>query len=168
MRRWLALFSFFICLAMFVIAPEQSAAQQSCDSLTSLRIPNATVTSATAINPPPDLVIPIPPGPIGPGRDLHISQPFCRVIAFSAPTSDSHISFEVWLPAAGSWNGKFEAVGNGGFIGQFGYQELETALKRGYATAGTDTGHASGNDESWAMGHPEKLVDWSYRAVHEM
>jgi feruloyl esterase len=90
------------------------------------------------------------------------------VIAFSAPTSDSHISFEVWLPPASSWNGKFEAVGNGGFIGQIGYGALETALKRGYATAGTDTGHASGNDESWAMGHPEKLIDWSYRAVHEM
>jgi feruloyl esterase len=168
MRRWLALFSFSICLAIFVAAPEQSAAQQSCDSLTSLKIPNATVTSATAINPPPELVIPIPPGPIGPARDLHISQPFCRVIAFSAPTSDSHISFEVWLPVAASWNGKFEAVGNGGFIGQIGYQALETALKRGYATAGTDTGHATGNDESWAMGHPEKLIDWSYRAVHEM
>ena len=66
------------------------------------------------------------------------------------------------------WNGKFEAVGNGGFIGQIGYSALAAALNRGYATASTDTGHASGNDESWALGHPEKLIDWSYRAVHEM
>ena len=161
----------FVLLASFAIAPAPAAAQQSCDSLASLKIPNATITSATAIDPPQDLVIHIPglPGYPGiPASDLHVTVPFCRVIAFSAPTSDSHISFEVWLPLAASWNGKFEAVGNGGFIGQIGYVDLAAALKRGYATAGSDTGHASGNDESWALGHPEKLVDWSYRAVHEM
>ncbi|HKV04289.1 MAG TPA: tannase/feruloyl esterase family alpha/beta hydrolase [Candidatus Acidoferrales bacterium] len=157
-----------ISLVGIALVPARAAAQQSCDSLTSLKIPNATITSATAVTPPPDLMIPLPAGPIGPGRDLHVGVPFCRVVAFSAPTSDSHISFEVWLPAAANWNGKFQAVGNGGFIGQIGYGELLAALKRGYATAGTDTGHASGNDESWALGHPEKLVDWSYRAVHEM
>jgi feruloyl esterase len=143
-------------------------AQQSCESLTSLKISNATITSATAIAPPPDLVIPLPPGPLGPATKLSIAQPFCRVIAFSSPTSDSHIVFEVWLPATDRWNGKFEAVGNGGFIGQISYSALAAQLNRGYATAGSDTGHASGNDESWALGHPEKLIDWSYRAVHEM
>jgi Tannase and feruloyl esterase len=168
MRCRRTFFFCLVCVVVFGFTPERAAAQQSCDSLTALKIPNATVTSATAINPPPDLVIPIPAGPIGPGRDLNISQPFCRVIAFSAPTSDSHISFEVWLPAAERWNGKFEAVGNGGFIGQISYTALAAQLNRGYATASTDTGHASGNDESWALGHPEKLVDWSYRAVHEM
>jgi feruloyl esterase len=166
MGRWL-----FFCLIFLMVlgmAPKQVAAQQSCDSLISLKIPNATVTSATAINPPPDLVIPLPPSPISPASKLSVSEPFCRVAAFSTPTSDSHISFEVWLPLAARWNGKFEAIGNGGFIGQIGYTALAAALNRGYAAAGTDTGHASGNDESWALGHPEKLVDWSYRAVHEM
>jgi feruloyl esterase len=156
----------FVCLAAF--APARAVAQQSCDSLTTLKIPNATITSAAAIDPPPDLSIPLPPSPIGPASTLTIATPFCRVVAFSAPTSDSHISFEVWLPVTARWNGKFEAVGNGGFIGQIGYSALAAALNRGYATASTDTGHASGNDESWALGHPEKLVDWSYRAVHEM
>jgi feruloyl esterase len=157
-----------LLLAGLWLAPPRVVAQQSCEALTSLRIPNATVSSATAIHPPPGLVIHLPPSPIGPASDLTISVPFCRVIAFSAPTGDSHISFEVWLPLATTWNGKFEAVGNGGFIGQIGYTALATALERGYATAGTDTGHASGNDESWALGHPQKLIDWSYRAVHEM
>jgi feruloyl esterase len=168
MRQRLIPFLCLVCLAGFAFIPAPAAAQQSCESLTSLKIPNATITSASAINPPPDLVMPLPPGPAAPAGDLHVAVPFCRVVAFSAPTSDSHISFEVWLPAAATWNGKFEAVGNGGFIGQIGYGALATALKRGYATAGTDTGHASGNDESWALGHPEKLIDWSYRAVHEM
>jgi len=164
-------FVFILCVisfAAFALSPAPAAAQQSCESLTSLKIPNATITSATAIDPPPELVMHIPAvGPI-PASDLHVATPFCRVIAFSAPTSDSHIVFEVWLPVTAQWNGKFEAVGNGGFIGQIGYNALAAALNRGYATASTDTGHASGDDESWALGHPEKLVDWSYRAVHEM
>jgi feruloyl esterase len=154
--------------ATLLLIPGRAAAQQSCESLTSLKIPNATITSATAIDPPPDVVIPLPPGPLGPATKLSIERPFCRVIAFSTPTSDSHISFEVWLPATDRWNSKFEAVGNGGFIGQISYTALAAQLNRGYATASTDTGHASGNDESWALGHPEKLIDWSYRAVHEM
>jgi feruloyl esterase len=168
MRQRLIPFLFMVCLAGLAFVPARASAQQSCESLTSLKIPDATVTSATAIDPPPDLTIALPPGPAGPGSDLHVSNSFCRVVAFSTPTSDSHINFEVWLPVTARWNGKFEAIGNGGFIGQIGYGALAAALNRGYATASTDTGHASGNDESWAMGHPEKLIDWSYRAVHEM
>ncbi|HTR47486.1 MAG TPA: tannase/feruloyl esterase family alpha/beta hydrolase [Verrucomicrobiae bacterium] len=168
MRNRFIAFLFSFLLAAFVFAPARLAAQQSCDSLTSLKIPNAAIASATAINPPPDLTIPIPPGPIAPAGNLNIAVPLCRVVAVSTPTDDSRINFEVWLPAAPRWNGKFEAVGNGGFIGQITYTALAAAINRGYATASTDTGHAGGNDESWALGHPEKLVDWSYRAVHEM
>jgi feruloyl esterase len=168
MRHRFGPFLLVALLAGLALCPVRVGAQQSCDSLTSLKIPNATITSAESIKPPPDLVLPIPAGPAGPGGKLDVSVPLCRVIAFSSPTSDSHISFELWLPPATTWNGKFEAVGNGGFIGQIGYGALATALRRGYATASTDTGHASGNDESWALGHPEKLADWAYRAVHEM
>jgi len=157
-----------LSLLVLSLAPGRAAAQQSCEALASLKIPNVTVSSATAIHPPPHLVIPLPPSPINPADDLVVSIPFCRVVAFSAPTSDSHISFEVWLPVAETWNGKFQAVGNAGFFGQISYTALASALEHGYATASTDTGHASGNDESWAFGHPEKLIDWSYRAVHEM
>jgi tannase/feruloyl esterase len=168
MRYRLVQLSLILFVVAATLAPSRVAAQQSCESLTSLKIPNATISSATAVNPPPDLVIPLPPSPIGPASNLTISTPFCRVVAYSSPTADSHISFEVWLPVSARWNGKFEAVGNGGFIGQISYGALAAQLNRGYATASTDTGHASGNDESWALGHPEKLVDWSYRAVHEM
>ncbi len=41
------------------------------------------------------------------------------------------------------------------------------AFCRGYAVAATDTGHTS-RDGSFAFNHPEKLIDFSYRAVHEM
>ncbi|MBK6799725.1 MAG: tannase/feruloyl esterase family alpha/beta hydrolase [Acidobacteria bacterium] len=82
------------------------------------------------------------------------------------PANDSEIKFEVWLPSA-NWNGKFHGIGNGGFAGSISYAGLAGAIARGYATASTDTGH-NGGDASWALGHPEKIVDYGHRAIHEM
>src|SRR5437867_9762710 len=73
---------------------------------------------------------------------------------------------EVWLPVLG-WNGKFQAVGNGGWAGSISYDAMAFALQEGYATASTDTGHTGGN-ATFAIGHPEKVMDFAYRAVHEM
>ena len=86
------------------------------------------------------------------------------------PTADSNINAELWLPTQ-NWNGKFMAVGNGGFGGSIqGYGEMQNALRLGYATAGSDTGHsaADGPNGMFALGHPEKIVDFAYRAMHEM
>ena len=59
--------------------------------------------------------------------------------------------------------------GNGGFAGEIDDFSLAIALHEGYATAGTDTGHAAGGtDARWALGHPEKVTDFGYRAIHEM
>jgi feruloyl esterase len=91
---------------------------------------------------------------------------FCRIAATLRPSSDSDIKIEVWMPAA-NWNGKFQAVGNGGWAGQISYGAMTTALRQGYATASTDTGHEGAN-ASFVPGHPEKLTDFAYRAVHEM
>ena len=91
---------------------------------------------------------------------------FCRVTARLAPTPDSDIHVEVWLPQSG-WNRKVQAAGNGGLGGAIPYAALAAALKAGYATAGTDTGHIGGNGD-FVPGHPEKLVDFAYRAIHEM
>jgi feruloyl esterase len=43
---------------------------------------------------------------------------------------------------------------------------MAAALQGGYATASTDTGHVGGRG-TFALGHPEKLVDFAWRAVHE-
>lgn len=94
----------------------------------------------------------------------------CRVTLVLEPTDDSNIHVELWLPEDG-WNGKFLAVGNGGWAGRIqGYADMADALRRGYATAGTDTGHsvADGPDGMFALGHPEKVVDFAYRAIHDM
>lgn len=90
---------------------------------------------------------------------------FCRVRGTVRPVAGSTIGFEVWLPEA-DWNGKLEMFGNGGYSSKIAYGALSEQLKRGYAVAGTDTGH-TGEDPDFAVGHPESVVDWGHRAVHE-
>jgi feruloyl esterase len=94
----------------------------------------------------------------------------CRVKMVFTPTKESQINAELWLPAEG-WNGRFLAVGNGGWAGSIqGYGDMRMALRRGYATAGTDTGHsqADGPNGMFALGKQEKLIDFAYRAIHEL
>ncbi len=131
-----------------------------CDRLASLALPNATITLAKAV----DAGTFVPPG--GGGRAGAVPQAFCQVAATLKPSSDSDIKIELWMPAS-NWNGKFQAVGNGAFNGTIGYAAMITALGRGYATASTDTGHV-GSGASFALGHPEKLVDFAWRSIHEM
>src|SRR4029077_10305995 len=84
---------------------------------------------------------------------------YCRVAATLTPTSDSDIKMEVWLPASVVSNGKFEAVGGGGWAGVISYSAMATALQDGYATSSTDTGHEARNAD-FAAGHPEKVIDF--------
>src|SRR5262249_34191518 len=91
---------------------------------------------------------------------------FCRVTLTLTPSSDSDIRVEGWLPVSGG-NHKIQAAGNGGLGGTIPYPALAAAVRAGYAAAGTDTGHVGGNAD-FVAGHPEKLVDFAYRAIHEM
>ena len=93
----------------------------------------------------------------------------CQLQIVLKPSSDSLINMEIWLPPADKWNGKFMGVGNGGFAGSIQglANDMPQALRLGYATAGTDTGHQE-QGGAWAIGHPEKMIDFGYRATHEM
>ena len=173
-----------------------SAMAATCDSLTVLPLQNARVTSAQAVGagaftPPAPPVVPGREGAAGraaaagregaagrggargAGRGGNQASPyamlpaFCRVAMTLTPSSDSDIRIEVWLPDSSTWNGKFEAVGNGGWAGTISYPAMAAALAAGYATTSTDTGHV-GNTASFALGHPDKVIDIGYRAVHEM
>jgi feruloyl esterase len=150
-----------ILLVLMPFATPASAAT-SCGALASFTMPNVTVTLAQAADAGPFT----PPGATGDAARPRVLPAFCRVAATLAPSRDSEIKIEVWLPVSG-WNGKFEAVGNGAFSGSIAYPAMMTALTRGYATASTDTGH-SGNNARFAAGHPEKVIDFGWRAVHEM
>ncbi len=91
---------------------------------------------------------------------------FCRVSATLTPSLDSDIKVEVWLPVI-AWNGRYMGVGNGAFTGSVRHSAMAAPLARGYAVSSTDTGH-SGNTASFGLGHPEKVADFGWRAVHEM
>jgi feruloyl esterase len=147
---------------LFVAAP--AAVATTCEKLASLAFPKAKIDSAQTVIAGAF----VQPG----GRGNATSNPFsnlpafCRVTATLTPSRDSDIKTEIWLPAAG-WNGKFLAVGNGGWAGAIPYPALAAGLRAGYATAGTDTGH-TGNNADFALGHPEKVIDLAYRSIHEM
>jgi feruloyl esterase len=149
--------------AAFVIifcASILSAGAASCDGLASLALPDAKITAAQvvaagAFTPPA-------------GRaDAYRTVPeFCRVMATLTPSKDSDIKVEVWLPTNG-WNRKLQVVGNGGWAGTISYSALAEGVRGGYATASTDTGHSTPGG-SFVAGHPEKLIDFSWRSEHEM
>jgi hypothetical protein len=148
----LTLLAWIACAAM-------PAGARSCEDLAQLSLAGTTITGAESL----------PAGTFTPPGEKPIQNlpAFCRVAGSVKPTSDSNIQFEVWMPIAG-WNGKFQGAGNGGFAGYIDYETMAAAVSRGYATASTDTGHrADGLDASWALGHPEKIVDFGYRGIHE-
>jgi Tannase and feruloyl esterase len=157
-----------VLLALVSAVPALTAAAngdpvRSCASLKQLSLPNVTITLAEPVaagmfEPPhkPDERVPA----------LYKSAPaFCRVAATLTPTPDSDIQAEFWLPARG-WNGRFRGEDNGGFAGYIAYGGLAAAVTQGYASASTDTGHSKPG-AGWALEHPEKIVDYGFRAVHE-
>ncbi len=133
----------FALLSILAVA---AIAQTPCERLTSLSLPHTAVTSAIS----------------APAA----SPAYCRVSATLRPSEDSDIKIEIQLPTT-SWNGNYQAVGNGGWAGTINGSEMAAALRHGYATSSTNSGH-SGSSASFALGHPEKLIDFGYRSVHEM
>jgi feruloyl esterase len=131
----------------------------TCDSLTGLSIPKVAVTVAQS-QAAGSFELP------GGARAQPGLPAFCRVAITLRPTSDSDIRAEIWLPTSG-WNGKLLAVGSGGWGGAIGYGALADGLRRGYATVATDDGHES-QGASFLVGHPQKLIDFAYRAEHDM
>src|SRR5438093_5225127 len=90
----------------------------------------------------------------------------CRVSITLRPAADSEIKSEVWLPAGSVWNGKLLMEGGGGLVGSINTEGMTHAVREGYASASTDTGH-TGSSGRFALGHPDKITDFAYRAVHE-
>ncbi|MBV8730716.1 MAG: tannase/feruloyl esterase family alpha/beta hydrolase [Acidobacteriia bacterium] len=157
--RFLRISSLLLPLAAWVHAAATTPG--SCESLAGLSLPGASITMAQGVA-AGGFSIPAGRG----GGGVSNLPAFCRVTATLKPSADSEIKMELWLPASG-WNGKFEANGNGGWNGSISPVTLAGGLTRGYASAMSDLGHEGGS-ASFALGHPEKLVDFGYRAAHEM
>ncbi len=150
-----------LMLCVFLVAAFAPARlrAESCESLSKLSSPTVSITRAKTI----DAGTFTPSG----STDKFPGLPaFCSVSATLKPTSDSDIQIEVWLPTS-NWNGKFLAIGSGGWGGSINYDGMADALRRGYATSSTNDGHSSPG-ASFVVGHPEKFIDFAYRAEHEM
>ena len=150
-------------IAMMVL-PGLPALAETCEGLQSLNIPHTAIVSVETV--PAGGFVASAGGRGGP-VDYSDLPEFCRVMANSNPSSDSDINIEVWLPMGSTWNGSFQANGNGGWTGSIRPAALASGLRRGYAAGMTDTGHRGGSAR-FAMGHPEKLIDFGHRSIHEL
>src|SRR5215470_10053819 len=172
-------------LVALALSATLASSPASCESLKSLALPNTTIVAAEMVQAGPFVPqgrgpapAPAPAaaadgrgrgrgGPGGPPAPQQMLPAHCRVNAILRPSPDSEIEMEAWFPAsADGWNGKFQFVGGGGWAGIISFPAMANALQEGYATASTDTGHKGGN-ALFAIDHPEKVVDFAYRAVHE-
>jgi len=131
------------------------AAAVTCADLTRLSLPNTTITLAQSYA-AGDTVTGTTKAPVG----------LCRVAGTIKPGSRSNVRFEVWIPTDGSWNGKYQQIGNGGFAGSISASGIANAVSRGYATAGTDDGTSGPPAGAQAfIGNMDVLLDYGYRAV---
>jgi feruloyl esterase len=163
----------FLALSVFLLFSSAVSAQthneptasdrKACTSLAGAGSSPWSVESAEFVQPPFGIAV-----RRGSPNKISVEVPFCRVIGMVKPNAESEIDFELWLPRRQDWNGKFEGVGSNASLGTIEYQYLMRALVRGYATVATDSGHrsTSGFDVSWALGQPERVTDFGYRAEH--
>ena len=136
----------------FYTAP---AAAINCADLASLSLPNTTITLAQSYA-AGATISGTTKAPVG----------LCRVAGTIKPGSQSNVHFEVWIPTDGSWNGKYQQIGNGGFAGSISLSGIANAVSRGYATAGTDDGTSGPPAGAPAfIGNMDVLLDYGYRAV---
>jgi hypothetical protein len=140
--------------------PGLALAQKDCSALKDLRLPDAAILSA-------EVVAAGDASTNSFQQSNHQPYPaYCLVKAEATPSSDSKIGIEVWLPLS-AWRGNFIQLGNGGLAGSINHAPMYQQIARGFAVAATDDGHTgAGTDGSWAIGHPEKVVDFGHRAVH--
>jgi len=135
--------------ALGLAAPAMAHAEIACADLARTALPHAEVTKAVV--------------------EAVGDKQVCKVAVSSHPTKDSDIRLELWIPQGSAWNGKYLQLGNGGFAGQVPVGQFGRYVREGYAVAGTDDGHQDkvGTNASWALGHPEKVVDFGWRALKE-
>src|SRR5439155_9051524 len=150
-----------IVAAAIALGSVSAALGDTCENLGSLEIPYATITTAQSVaagtfTPPT-------------GAPINNLPAFCRVALTMAPSADSSIRVEVWMPTAG-WTGRYQGTGGGGYTGSISYGALAAGINLGNAVANTDMGTspATGGNGTAIVGHPEKWLDFGSRSTHEM
>lgn len=164
----LALLSAFAGVGTGSSTPMEPRAQPACVPTTfEPFVPtNATVESARPVGIDGTYVEPFNIAYPAPATGLPAST--CAVVIRVPSSSQSAYRIGLLLPPRDTWNGRFLAVGNGAFAGGINWADAGHGVSGyGFAAASTDTGHnSSAIDLSWALGNPEKLTDFGWRAMH--
>jgi hypothetical protein len=134
----------FCLLANALFVGSLSAETGDCNSLLSLSYPDVIINEATPMADP---------------------VAHCK----AKGTIGGNINFSLWLPE--TWNGRFVMGGAGGFVGEEDNQAIRftngDVLRKGYATASTDTGHqGEGLSNEWGLNNYEAIVNYAYLAMH--
>lgn len=110
-----------------------------CEEVKNIRLPDVTIYQTEQVQEP---------------------TPHCKVSGIIG----TEINFELLLP--NGWNSRFAMGGGGGFAGSV-RNTAASSINKGYATAGTDTGH-KGNvlKADWALNNMERQVNFGHLAVH--
>jgi feruloyl esterase len=151
-----------LCAGGLVPAPGRAAPAAECHDLVGLTLGHATVKSAE----------PIDSGVFHADNSTHTPAAysglpaFCRVQGVSTPVAGSEIGFEVWLPRVKDWTRRLHMVGNGAYSSRIYYAQMAARIRAGDVAVATDTGH-QGSELTFAIDHPQRIVDFSHRAVHE-
>ena len=140
---------------------ETANAAMRCEDLLRLTLPHAQIASAKVVAPGAFHE----PGGDAPHHDYSDLPGFCRVHGYSRPVPGSRIGFEVWLPL-GHWSGRLHMVGNGAYDSEIYWAQMADRIRQSDVGVATDTGH-QGSALTFAIGHPERIIDWGQRAVHE-
>jgi feruloyl esterase len=135
-------------------------AKISCADLMHAQIPDVRIDAAEEIHPAPVWKF---SGDARAAmlRTAEVRVPFCRV----SGVIEKEIAFELWLPD--DWNQRYLGLGNGGDAGFILYPGLAYGVSRGFASASSNLGHWQ-SDPHWALGHPDRLENYEWRAHHLM
>ncbi|HEX2544339.1 MAG TPA: tannase/feruloyl esterase family alpha/beta hydrolase [Ramlibacter sp.] len=139
-------------LLLSACATERPAQTTACEDLTRVTAEASTIASAVSVTSATSI------------GNTAVDARFCRVQGVARPTPASEIKFEVWLPAASAWTGRFKLNGTGGYAGAVPYARLAQDIGDGFITAGSNMGHDGGESAAWTLNQPEKVRDWGLRA----
>jgi feruloyl esterase len=158
----LRIFTSILWIGALTGLPGMAHAQTACMDLVGKKFAGSTILESEIVPPGTQL------GHVFGGK-TSIDAPMCRVRAQAKPTADSDIRFDVWLPEPSAWNGRYQGVGGGGNGGSLALCSMKNAIAGGYAVSAQDSGHiGKGDDSTFAVGHPEKVIDFGWRSLFEV
>lgn len=135
-----------------LLAAATLGAGGACDHVARVAVPDVRIVTATPVAAGSGFASPD-------ARAPKVEAGFCRIEG----VIEKEIGFELWLPLQARWNGHLLTGGVGGQAGSFKYRELARGVSRGYAAAGTDTGHKA-SDRHWLLGDPQRAANYAERA----